>query len=182
MGFSEEVSMSDVEKTDAVRPATPIGRPLDPFDRKILGALAENADVSFVELGQRVGLSAPAVHERVKKLRASGCLRRTVALLDGPAIGKPLLAFVQVDNAGWCKTPELMAIAGLPEVEEIHSVAGDTGLLLKVRCASTAALEDLLARLYGVPGVKATRSHIVLSTYLERPAQPDITDFRESRK
>ena len=73
-----------------------------------------------------VGLCAPAVHERVKKLRVSGCLRRTVALLDAPAIGKPLLAFVHVDSAGWGGTPELMAMAELPEVEEIHSVAGDT--------------------------------------------------------
>jgi DNA-binding Lrp family transcriptional regulator len=170
--------MSDPEKADPIRQVPPIGRPLDPFDRKILGALAANADVSFVELGQLVGLSAPAVHERVKKLRASGCLRRTVALLDAPAIGKPLLAFVHVDSAGWGGTKELMEIAELPEVEEIHSVAGDTCMLLKVRCASSSALEALLALLYATPGVKATRSHIVLSTYLERNAQAGITDFR----
>ena len=170
--------MSDAEKTDAVRQSRASGRPLDQFDRKILGALAANADISYAELGSMVGLSAPSVHDRVKKLRASGCLRRTVALLDAPSIGKPLLAFVHVDSAGWCGTPELMAIADLPEVEEIHSVAGDTGILLKVRCASSSALEALLARLYATPGVKATRSFIVLSTYLERNAQVGITDFQ----
>jgi hypothetical protein len=51
-------------------------------------------------------------------------------------------------------------------------------MLLKVRCASSSALEALLALLYATPGVKATRSHIVLSTYLERNAQAGITDFR----
>jgi DNA-binding Lrp family transcriptional regulator len=66
-----------------------------------LGALAAGADVSYAELGQLIGLSAPAVHDRVKKLRLSGCLRRTVALPDTVAIGKPLLAFVHVDSAGW---------------------------------------------------------------------------------
>lgn len=104
-------------------------------------------------------------------------MHRTVALLDGPAIGKPLLAFIHVDTAGWGATKELMSIADLPEVEEIHSVTGDTSMLIKVRCASSRALEALLARLYAAPGVMSTRSYITLSTYLERPAQAGITDF-----
>ena len=169
--------MSASEKTDVVQQQRSAGRALDAFDRKILGALAADADLGYAELGQVVGLSAPAVHDRVKKLRASGCLIRTVALLDGPAVGKPLLAFVHVDSAGWGGTQELMAMADLPEVEEIHSVAGDTCMLLKVRCASTRALEALLARLYASPGVRSTRSYVVLSTYLERTPQAAITDF-----
>ena len=172
--------MSNAEKADIVRQSHSPGRSLDAFDRKILGALAANADIGYAELGQRVGLSAPAVHDRVKKLRASGCLRRTVALLDGPAVGKPLLTFVHVDSAGWGGTQELMAMAELPEVEESHSVAGDTCMLLKVRCASSRALEALLARLYATPGVRSTRSYVVLSTYLERNAQAGITEFLEA--
>lgn len=168
--------MPNAKKTETIRPPRSDGRSLDAFDRKILGVLATSADISYAELGQRVSLSAPAVHDRVKKLRASGCLRRTVALLDGPAIGKPLLAFVHVDSAGWGKTQELMSIADLPEVEEVHSVAGDTCMLLKVRCASSRALEALLARLYATPGVKSTRSYVVLSTYLERTTQADVTE------
>lgn len=169
--------MPVAKKTEPVRQARPSDRPLDAFDRKILGALAADADLSYAELGAHVGLSAPAVHDRVRKLRRSGCLRRTVALLDGPAIGKPLLAFVHIDSAGWGRTQELMEMAELPEVEEIHSVAGDTCMLLKVRCASSVALEALLARLYAMPGVKATRSYVVLSTYLERTVQAAATDF-----
>lgn len=172
--------MPNAEKTDRIRQVPAIVRPLDTFDRRILGALAANADVSYVELGQMVGLSAPSVHDRVKKLRASGCLRRTVAVLDAAAIGKPFLAFVHVDNTGWCKTEELMAMADLPEVEEIHSVAGDTGMLLKVRCASSLALEALLARLYAMPSIRSTRSYVVLSTYLERTSQAGITDFADT--
>jgi DNA-binding Lrp family transcriptional regulator len=171
--------MLDPKNADTVRHPQSAGRALDAFDRKILGVLAANADVGYAELGQRVGLSAPSVHDRVKKLRASGCLRRTVALLDGPAIGKPLLAFVHVDTAGWGGTQELMTLAELPEVEEIHSVAGDTCMLVKVRCASSRALEALLARLYATPGVKSTRSYVVLSTYLERTAQGGVTEFAD---
>jgi len=172
--------MATAKKTDRVRQEPPGGRLLDAFDRKILGALAQNADISYAELGRIVSLSAPAVHDRVKKLRASGCLLRTAALLHGPAIGKPLLAFVHVDSGGWGKTRELMAVAELPEVEEVHSVAGDTSMLLKVRCASSRALEALIDRIYATPGVKSTRSYVVLSTYLERTTQADVSEFPES--
>lgn len=169
--------MTNVEITDAIRQTRASAKPIDAFDRKILGALVENAEISYADLGLQVGLSAPAVHERVKKLRASGTLRRTVALIDGPAVGKPVLAFVHVDSTGWCKTNEIMAFAELPEVEEVHSVAGDTSMLLKVRCASSTDLEALLSRLYGLPGVRSTRCYMVLSTYSERPAQAAITNF-----
>lgn len=169
--------MARTAKTDSLRRGPAAVRALDAFDRKILGELVADAGIGYADLGERVNLSAPAVHERVKKLRAAGHLRGTAALLDGAAIGKPLLAFVHVDNAGWGGTAELMALRELPEVEEIHSVAGDTCMLLKVRCASSRALEDLLARLYAVPGVRSTRSYVVLSTYLERPVQAGVTEF-----
>ena len=150
-------------------------RDLDAFDRRILSVLVRDANVSYADLGQRIGLSAPAVHERVKRMRRTGVIRQTSVLLDPVAIGKPLLAFVHVDVRGWGKTPELLAIAELPEVEEVHSVAGDTCMLLKVRTENSHALEGLLAHIYDVPGVITTRSYIVLSAYMERPVQPDTT-------
>jgi Lrp/AsnC family leucine-responsive transcriptional regulator len=139
--------------------------------------LAVDADVGFVDLGQRVGLSPPAVHDRVKKMRAAGYIRGKVALIDASAIGKPVLAFVLIDTDGWGRSEELMAFARLPEVEELHSVAGDTSVIGKVRCASTSDLEALLARLYAIKGVRGTRTYMTLSTYLERPAQVGITQF-----
>jgi DNA-binding Lrp family transcriptional regulator len=177
MESMERQKMPNRKNTDGVRQQVQAARPIDAFDRKLLGALASDADLSYAELGLRVNMSAPAVHERVKKLRASGHMRGKAALLDGPAIGKPLLAFVHVDTVGWGGTPQLVSMAELPEVEEIHSVAGDTCMLLKVRCASSHALEALLARLYAMPGVSSTRSYIVLSTYLERPVQAGIPEF-----
>src|SRR5687768_2772468 len=163
-------------KTDGVRQNGRSGIEIDDFDRKLLGVLVEDATVSYAELGQRVGLSAPAVHERVKRLKRSGAIRRTSALIDPAAIGKPLLAFIHVDTTGWCKSQALLAIERFPEVEEIHSVTGDTCLLLKVRAQSTQALEGLLAHLYATPGVSASRSYVALSTQLERPVQPGVTE------
>lgn len=150
-------------------------RTLDAFDRKILGILVRDANVSYADMGEQIGLSAPAVHERVKRMRRSGIIRQTSVLIDPVAIGKPLLAFVHVDTRGWGKTPELLAIAELPEVEEMHSVAGDTCMLLKVRTENSNALEGLLKRIYDVPGVIATRSYIVLSAHMERPVQSEVT-------
>ncbi|WFP75804.1 Lrp/AsnC family transcriptional regulator [Mesorhizobium sp. WSM4906] len=162
-------------ETDDVQRNRQSPREVDPIDRKILGVLVEDATISYAELGDRVGLSPPAAHERVKRLRRSGAIRATSAIIDPKAVKKPLLAFVHIDTRGWGKTPELMAISECPEVEEIHSVAGDTCMLLKVRTEDTRALEGLLSRIYETPGVVSTRSYVVLSTYLERPVQPDIT-------
>jgi DNA-binding Lrp family transcriptional regulator len=163
------------QNANAIQQNAPRSRDLDAFDRKILGVLVNDANVSYADLGQRIGLSAPAVHERVKRMRRTGVIRQTSALLDPVAVGKPLLAFVHVDTRGWCKTPELLAIADFPELEEMHSVAGDTCILLKVRTENSHALEGLLARIYAVPNVVSTRSYIVLSAHMERPVQPDTT-------
>jgi Lrp/AsnC family leucine-responsive transcriptional regulator len=150
-------------------------RPLDAFDRRILGALTDDARLTYAEIGQIVGLSAPAVHERVKRLKLSGALKGMTARLDGPSVGKPFLAFVHVDADGWGKSQRMMKLVAFPEVEELHSVAGDTCVILKVRTASAQAMEEFLSQLYVLPGVRSTKSYVVLSTYLERPVQADVT-------
>jgi Lrp/AsnC family leucine-responsive transcriptional regulator len=150
-------------------------RDLDAFDRKILGMLVQDATASYAELGKKIGLSAPAVHERVKRMRRNGVIRQTSVMIDPVAIGKPFLAFIHVDVRGWCKTPQQLSIADFPEVEEVHNVSGDTSMLLKVRTENSLALEGLLARIYDVPGIVATRSYIVLSTQMDRPVQAGTT-------
>jgi DNA-binding Lrp family transcriptional regulator len=163
------------KKTDNIQGNTATAATVDAVDRKILSALAVDATQSFAALGAIVGLSAPAVHERVKRMRARGTIRGTVAMLDGKSVGKPLLAFVHIDTTGWGKTRALMELAELPEVEEIHSSTGDTCLIMKVRVASSEALEGLLARLYNTDGVRGTRTYVALSTHAERGVQAGIT-------
>ncbi|WP_085905265.1 Lrp/AsnC family transcriptional regulator [Kiloniella majae] len=167
--------MQNEEKTDKIQNSTQPTRALDVIDRKILSELTKDADTSYADLSTKVGLSAPAVHERVKRLRSSGRIKQTAALLDGSAVGKPLLAFVHLDTEGWGKTEELMALGNLPELEEMHSITGDSCMLLKVRLENSQALEGFLAKLYQLPGVRGTKSYVVLSTYLERPVQADIS-------
>jgi Lrp/AsnC family leucine-responsive transcriptional regulator len=161
--------------TDGVRrkPADPAR--LDEVDRKLLGLLAEDSTRSYAELGRLLHLSAPAVHERAKRLKQEGVIRATAALLDGGKIGRPLLAFVHVDTTSWAVTRQLLELKELPEVEEIHTVAGDSAMLLKVRTRDTQNLENLLERIHAIEGFKGTRSYIVLSTYLERGPDPQAS-------
>jgi DNA-binding Lrp family transcriptional regulator len=84
----------------AVRPRGREDAMLDAIDRRLLGLLAEDAGLSYAELGQQLHLSPPAVHERVKRLRRDGVIKGTVAWLDGARIGRPLLTFLHVDTAG----------------------------------------------------------------------------------
>ena len=150
-------------------------RPLDDFDRKILGALTKDARLSYAEIGKRVALSAPAVHERVKRLIASGTIKYMAAQLDGPQIGKPFLAFVHIISEGWNRGHQMMRLTEMPEVEEMHSTAGDACFLLKVRTEDAAAMERFLENVYSIPGVKGTKTNVVLSTFLEQPVQAEIT-------
>ncbi|MEO9875392.1 MAG: Lrp/AsnC family transcriptional regulator [Anderseniella sp.] len=163
------------ENTNPVQHKTVAAPGLDRFDRKILGALVADSSCSYARLGELVGLSAPAVHERVKRLRRSGVIQQSTVSLNGPAIGKPLLTFVHVEFEGWGKSQKLMQIADFPEVEEMHSVAGDSGMIIKVRTADAHALELLLSQLYQLTGVRTTRSYITLSTFLERSVQAGVT-------
>ncbi|HBU99139.1 Lrp/AsnC family transcriptional regulator [Thalassospira lucentensis] len=162
-------------ETDDVKQNHVPGIVLDAIDRKILAALVQDAKQTNAAIGQIAGLSAPAVHERIKRLCRQGVISGTVALLNGAAVGKPLLSFVHVDADGWGKSQRMMRLADFPEVEEIHSVAGDTSLILKVRTASPDALEHFLSQLYVLPGVRATKSFVVLSTYEERVTQAEVT-------
>ena len=111
----------------------------------------------------------------MKRLKASGVLTGTTTRIDGALVGKPFLAYVHVDADGWGKSQRMMKLSKFPEVEEMHSVAGDTSVILKVRAANAQAMEQFLSQLYVLPGVRATRSFVVLSTYLERPVQATVT-------
>ncbi len=163
------------EKKENVQRSTRSKRTLDAFDRKILAALEQDARQTYADIGRAANLSAPAVYERVKRMMANGVLAGTSARIDGALSGKPFLAFVHVDADGWGKSQRVMTLQSYPEVEEMHSVAGDTCVIMKVRTASATDLEHFLSQLYAVPGVRGTKSFIVLSTYLERGVQANIT-------
>jgi Lrp/AsnC family leucine-responsive transcriptional regulator len=143
---------------------------VEEIDRQILGLLASDGRMSFTDLGKATGLSTSAVHQRVRRLEQRGVIRGYAAVIDPEAIGLPLTAFVSVtplDQSAPDDVPD--QLAGLPEIEACHSVAGEENYILKVRVATPGALEQLLARIRASASV-ATRTTIVLSTpYESRP-------------
>lgn len=161
------------QETDAIRQARHRPAELDPIDRKILRALAEDAGQSYAALSAMVNLSAPAVHDRVKRLRRDGVIKATVAVLDGCKLGRSLLTFLVVDTSSYSATRKLLKFTDRAEVEELHTVAGDGCVLMKVRAVDTEGLESFLMEIQSVEGVRSVRSYITLSTFLERGPAPD---------
>ncbi|PKW09031.1 DNA-binding transcriptional regulator, Lrp family [Streptomyces sp. 1222.5] len=144
---------------------------MDHIDRALLARLQQDATQSYAALGQAVGLSAGAAHDRVRKLRERGAIRRTAAEVDPAAVGAGVLAYVTVDSTAWLGDSG-ESFAALPEILEAHVVAGSAAVLLKVRAASTGHLQDVLRRVYAIDGVGATRATVVLDTFFERPVSP----------
>ena len=171
-GDKWEMTLS-AKETDIVRQTRHDPAELDQIDRKILGALAEDASRSYAELSKIVNLSAPAVHDRVKRLKRDGVIRATVAKLDGCRLGRTLLTFLIVETSNYTATRELLSFADRPEVEELHTVAGDGSVLVKVRAIDTESLEAFLMEIQSLEGVRSVRSYIALSTFLERGPLPD---------
>jgi Lrp/AsnC family leucine-responsive transcriptional regulator len=142
---------------------------LDELDLQLLDALQRNARSTFAELGSIVGLKAPAVHDRVKRLEQRGYIRSYSAQLDGKRLGLHLTAFVSCFTAPDCRYDEFTrALGEMPEVCEVHSVAGEETFVCKVVTRSTGHLDDLLARLKAMPGMARTRTTIVLTTPFDR--------------
>ena len=139
----------------------------------IVGALATDASRSYAELSKIVNLSAPAVHDRVNRLKRDGVIKGTVAILDGCKLGRTLLTFLVIDTSSYNATRQLLTFANRPEVEELHTVAGDGCVLVKVRADDTESLESFLMEIQSLEGVRSVRSYIALSTFLERGPSPD---------
>jgi Lrp/AsnC family leucine-responsive transcriptional regulator len=142
---------------------------LDELDVRLLEALQRNARSTFAELGALVGLKAPAVHDRVKRLEQRGLIRGYAAQLDAQRLGLELVAFVSCYTTSDCKYEAFVKeLTAQPEVCEVHSVAGEETYLCKVVTRSTQHLDELLARLKTMRGMARTKTMIVLSTPFDR--------------
>ncbi|MGP4110408.1 Lrp/AsnC family transcriptional regulator [Streptomyces sp. 4N509B] len=148
---------------------------MDHIDRALVAQLQQDATQSYAALGRGVGLSAGAAHERVRKLRERGVIRRTTAEVDPVAVGAGVLAYVMVDSTSWMGD-SAESFAALPEVMEAHIIAGSASVLVKVRTATTEQLQDVLRRIYAIDGVSGTQATVVLETFFERPVSPRTAD------
>jgi Lrp/AsnC family leucine-responsive transcriptional regulator len=136
---------------------------LDEIGWKILAELQQNARIPFAELGRRVGLSTPAVTERVRKMEEEGIIIGFRTQIDPAKVGLPILAFIRVKVDGRDLSNFTHLASTFPEVLECHRVTGAESFLLKAAVADIAHLENLLDSLMPY---EATTTSMVLSTAL----------------
>ena len=141
----------------------------DPIDYKLIDLLQQNARVTQMELAAAVGLSQPAVAERVRKLEQEGIITGYSARVDGRKLGKDIIAFIGVRiehpkyNEGFGKK-----VLAIPDVLECHRITGPDSYLLKVVTEDTQSLDSLISDLLRhIPGVTRTLTTVVTSSIKE---------------
>jgi len=143
---------------------------LDQTDKKLLNLLQADATLSYAELAKRLGASTSGIHKRVKRLVDAGVIKRFVVVVEPQAIGKKLKAFIGVSTEPGRCVEVKSQLMKRPEVLEIHEVAGEHDLFLKMITDDTLKLNDILHELDSIPGVSSTRTLIVLKTEKETNA------------
>ena len=147
---------------------------IDSTDRQILNILQQNARTSNAEIARQIDMAPSAIFERIRKLEERGVLAGYEARVSPRAVGLGLVAFNFVraeDRAGGTTTGT--RLAEVPEVLEVHHIAGEDCYLVKVRTADTESLGVLLRDGIGsIPAVHSTRTTIVLGTVKESTRLP----------
>ena len=155
-------------------------RIIDDIDATLLDILQYNARTTQAELAKAVNLAPSAILERLRKLESKGIIKDYVALIDPHVVDRSLLAFVVVRSTDHGPDmPSATELARIPEVLEVHHVAGEDCYLLKVRTRDAEHLGQLLRQqIAATPSVTSTRTTIVLETVKEDPRIAIPKDLR----
>ncbi len=141
---------------------------MDDIDRQLIALLVVDARASYAELARAVGLSAPSVHDRVRRLERAGAITGYSAVVDPHAVGLGVTALVGILQREGVEQDDLAtSLAAIEEVEDCWFVAGEEAFVVKVRVDDIDALEHTLGVLRRTKGVARTRTTVVLSTRFE---------------
>lgn len=148
---------------------------MDQTDLKILTILQEDASLPVAEIANRVNLSQTPCWRRIQRLEAAGVIQRKVALLDPNSIGLGLTIFVEVEAAD--HSPDWLdrfadAVAGMPEVMEVHRMAGDVDYLLRIAVESMAQYDEIYRRLIAAVPLKNVTSRFAIERVKSTTAFP----------
>ena len=143
---------------------------LDKVDLNILRLMQDNARISNADMARELGMAPSGVLERVKKLEQKGVIQQYTARINPAALQQKMLAFIFMkasDGPGCTDTAE--ALAKIPEVQEVHHIAGDDCYLVKVRTYDSSTLVRLMRNSFSrIPNILSTRTTIVLETVKEQ--------------
>ena len=148
---------------------------MDQTDLKILKILQEDASLAVAEVAARVNLSQTPCWRRIQRLEAAGVIQRRVALLDPESVGMGLTIFVEIEAGD--HSPEWLArfaeaLDGMPEVMEVHRMAGDVDYLLRIAVASMAQYDDIYRRLIAAVPLKNVTSRFAMERVKSTTAYP----------
>lgn len=159
-------------------PSVKTSKLLDTIGRMILFELQNNARIPFSELGRRVGLSTPAVMERVRKLEDAKIIRGYRARVDPEKFGYNIRAFIAINVVGDFQERIIKISRETPEILECDRVTGDNSYILKVAVASVTHLQALIDTL--TPFVETTASVVLSAVVTERAIEPtEGSDVKE---
>jgi Lrp/AsnC family transcriptional regulator, leucine-responsive regulatory protein len=147
---------------------------IDETDFQILNILQQNARTSNAEIARQIDMAPSAVLERIRRLEAKGVIQGYEARINPEALGLGLLSFVFVrSNDLSSDTRTAAALAAIPEVQEVHHIAGEDCFVLKVRSRDAKSLGRLLReRISSIGTVQSTRTTVVLETMRESAQLP----------
>jgi len=147
---------------------------MDDISLKILKILQQKARVPNIEVARQVGMAPSGVLERVRKLEKQGIIDGYEVRLNPARFDRSLIAFIFVFLQPQSDESELgRVLAAIPDVQEVHHVAGEDGFMVKLRAADTAHLERIRReKIAALPQVRSTRTLIVLQTYKETARIP----------
>ena len=145
---------------------------IDSIDAKILEALQRDGRASHSAIAEQVGLSQPSVHERIKKLEQRGVIRGYTTIVDPEALDLGVLAFISARFNRYETEGVTSALMDVPNVLEVHHIAGEDCLMVKVRCHAPADLEHILERIWKSGPISGTKTTIAFSTYKETMVLP----------
>jgi len=144
---------------------------LDEKDRKLLSILQENGRATLRELSNLTGMRETTVFSRIKRLERSGVIKEYRAILNSKAVEKNATAFVLIkydSSFGFTQREVAEKISKLPEVQEVHIIAGDWDMIAKVREKDVEALgKVVMDKIREIEGVKETVSLIVFESIKE---------------
>lgn len=142
-------------------------RRLDEIDEKLLGLLRANARLPAAALARELGISRPAVHERIRKLEQAGIIQG-YTIITAKTAGSGLRAHVLVGLDPKLHDRAIAALRAFRAIRRLHTVSGDFDLLIELTAPSSEEIDDVLTRIGHVAGVKQTKTSVLLSTRLDR--------------
>jgi len=143
---------------------------LDEIDRTILEMLLLDSRTPLAHISREVGISSPAIRERINKLKHEGIIKGFSTIIDYKKLGLGLTAFIglSMDDSRCCQEDVFSELENMPRVLEAHFTNGEEDILVKIVTENTETLVELLGQMNAIDGVNRTKTMISLKTPIER--------------